>query len=142
MFDFCVDEEVVCVYSSDELSRYTAPYFTVESLDGEKKYEFRKAECSRKIDKILLYATVPVKKVIGEAEVDTVLIDCPERIWEMTRHAAGIDREQFEQYYSGSRRAVAYVLKYAVRYPHPAELVEYGIKRAPQSFVYVKMSAQ
>lgn len=113
------------------------PDYAEKILDGKKKYEFRKTECSRKIDKILLYATAPVKKVIGEVEVDAVLIDCPERIWEMMRHGAGIDREQFEQYYSGSRRAVAYVLKHAVRYPHPAELAKYGIKRAPQSFVYV-----
>lgn len=34
VFDFCVDEEIVRVYSSDELSRYAAPYFTVESLYG------------------------------------------------------------------------------------------------------------
>lgn len=117
------------------------PDYAEKILDGKKHYEFRKILCSRKIDRILLYATAPIKKVVGEVEVSEVLIDCPEKIWKMTCHGAGIDREHFAQYYNGSRKAVAYVLKHAVRYQQPRELAEYGMERAPQSFVYVDSQA-
>lgn len=117
------------------------PEYARKILDGKKKYEFRKSTCRKKVDKILLYATSPVKKIVGEAEVVEVLTDSPEKIWEMTRDGAGIDYETFEQYYGG-RRAVAYVLGHVTRYAREEELMEYGIKRAPQSFVYVDTRKQ
>lgn len=50
-------------------------------LNGTKKYEFRKKACKRQIDKILIYCTTPIMKVVGEAEVEDILIDNPEVIW-------------------------------------------------------------
>ena len=49
-------------------------------LNGTKRYEFRKRVCKRHVDKILIYSTTPVMKVVGEAEVEDVLVDVPEAI--------------------------------------------------------------
>jgi len=49
-------------------------------LKGQKSYEFRKTLCKQKVDKILIYSTSPVMKVVGEAEVETVLKGEPDYI--------------------------------------------------------------
>ena len=39
-------------------------------LNGTKRYEFRKKVCKRHVDKILIYSTTPIMKVVGN-EVGT-----------------------------------------------------------------------
>ena len=111
----------------------------VENIfNGTKKYEFRKIACKRHVDKILIYSTTPIMKVVGEAEVEDVLIDKPEAIWKKTQKKSGIDKLFFDQYYVDRDKAVAYKLKNVVKYREPKELKEYGISNAPQSFLYVE----
>ena len=43
-----------------------------------------KKACKRHVDKILIYSTNPIMRVVGEAEVEAVLIDNPEIIWKKT----------------------------------------------------------
>lgn len=106
-------------------------------LNGTKVYEFRKNACKRHIDKILIYSTNPIMKVVGEAEVEDVLIDAPEIIWEKTEKKSGIDKDFFDKYYCDRDKAVAYKLKNVIEYVKPRELKDYGINSAPQSFQYV-----
>ena len=35
-------------------------------LNGTKKYEFRKKACKRHVDKILIYSTNPIMRVVGK----------------------------------------------------------------------------
>ena len=77
-------------------------------------------------------------RVVGEAEVEEVLIDNPEIIWKKTQKKSGIDKKFFDQYYEDREQAVAYKLKNVVQYKEPKELKEFGIRSAPQSFQYVK----
>lgn len=106
-------------------------------LNGSKLYEFRKKACKRHVDKIIIYSTTPVMKVVGEAEVEEVLIDDPESIWERTQKRSGIDKLFFDQYYENREQAVAYKLRNVKKYAKPKELREYGVLSAPQSFQYV-----
>lgn len=107
-------------------------------LNGTKRYEFRKTACKRHVDKIIIYSTTPIMKIVGEAEVEDILIDNPEVIWEKTQEKSGIDKIFFDQYYEDRDKAVAYKLKNIKKYKQPKELKEYGISSAPQSFLYVE----
>ena len=115
------------------------PVHVKKIMNGKKSYEFRKKACKKPVDKILIYSTTPVMKVVGEAEVEDILIDQPENIWKKTRQKSGIDKAFFDQYYRDREQAVAYKLKNVVEYKMPRDLREYGIKNAPQSFQYVEM---
>lgn len=79
-------------------------------FNGTKRYEFRK-EYVKPVDRILIYSTSPVMKVMGEAEIEDILVDTPEIIWERTKEKAGIDKRFFDRYYAGRNQAVAYKLK-------------------------------
>ena len=38
-------------------------------IKGKKKYEFRKFTCRKEVKTILLYATHPIKAIVGEAKI-------------------------------------------------------------------------
>ena len=107
-------------------------------LNGTKRYEFRKKVCKRHVDKILIYSTTPIMKVVGEAEVEEVLVYNPEAIWKKTKTKSGIDKKFFDQYYKNRDQAVAYKLRNVIKYRQPKELKEYGVSSAPQSFRYIE----
>lgn len=113
------------------------PEFVKRIMCGQKKYEFRKRQCKQKVDKIIIYSTNPIMKVVGEAQVETVLVDDPEKIWDITKEESGIERDYFDEYYRGRAQAVAYKLECIVEYPQPRSLADYGITTAPQSFCYL-----
>ncbi len=106
-------------------------------LRGQKSYEFRKVSCKQKVDKIFMYSTSPVMKVVGEAEVEAVLTGEPDYIWTLTKKEAGIGKKFYDKYYEHSKLAVAYKLCNVVEYSKPKELDYYGVKNAPQSFCYI-----
>lgn len=113
------------------------PQYVEKILNGTKRYEFRKNACRRHVDKIVIYSTTPIMKVVGEAKVEDVLIGEPENIWEKTEENSGIDKKFFDQYYEGRKHAVAYKLTNVIEYREPKKLKDYGISVAPQSFRYI-----
>lgn len=114
------------------------PQHVENILNGSKRYEFRKKACKRHVDKILIYSTTPIMKVVGEAEIEDVLVDNPENIWKKTKNKSGIDKIFFDQYYENRNQAVAYKLKNVIKYKVPKELKDYGVSSAPQSFQYIE----
>ncbi|WP_342540474.1 ASCH domain-containing protein [Heyndrickxia sp. FSL K6-6286] len=113
------------------------PRFVEKIISGEKRYEFRKVKAKLPPEKIIIYSTSPVSQVIGEAEVENILIDTPENLWSKTSDYSGIDETFYQDYYRNKQEAIAYQLKNVTVYPEPKELKEYGINAAPQSFAYV-----
>ena len=113
------------------------PEYVERIISGEKKYEFRKSVCKRKVDKIIIYSTSPVMKVVGEADIKEILVDNPEKIWAITKKKSGVKKEFFDKYYEGKEEAIAYELEHVVAYENPKKLLDYGIKTAPQSFCYI-----
>lgn len=113
------------------------PKYAKVILQGEKEYEFRKKRCRDGITKIVFYSSSPQKQVVGEAEIEEIIEGSPTKIWEIAKHAAGITRKAFYDYYRGRHTAVAYKLKNVVVYEEPKELSDYGISHAPQSYVYI-----
>lgn len=113
------------------------PAYTEKILSGEKKYEFRKRLCQENIDKIYLYATSPVKKVVGEAEVIEKCFMDKNKLWETTQKKAGITVDFYVQYFQNQTHAGAYKLGETIRYENPMELESFGVNFVPQSYVYI-----
>ena len=114
------------------------PEYVSNILNGKKKYEFRKNACKKEIEKMIIYSTSPISKVVGEARIEKVYIDTPTNIWQLTNKYAGINKEAYEHYYEGRNSAVAYKLSDVIRYDVPRRLEEYGLKNAPQSYYYIE----
>ena len=106
-------------------------------LDGVKKYEFRKVIARSNISTLIIYETAPVKSIVAEVEILGILTSSPDDLWEQTKKAAGISKKFFDEYFEGRETAYAYQLGRIKLYDEPKCLMDYGIKAAPQSFVYV-----
>ena len=78
------------------------------------------------------------KKIVAEAEVENTLIDNPKVIWEITKNHSGITKDFFDIYYEKKDQAIVYKLSKIIAYAEPLSLNDFGIKTAPQSFVYIK----
>ena len=106
-------------------------------IKGIKKYEYRKVVAKKDISSIIIYETTPVKGIVAEAEVIHVLMCSPEELWKLTKRESGISKEFFDEYFGEKKIAYAYELGKVKVYDEPKTLSEYGIKAAPQSFVYI-----
>lgn len=107
-------------------------------LAGTKRFEFRKTRCRESIESILIYSTAPIMKIVAEVEVTEIIEGSPQSVWSRTSSAAGIDRSFFDKYYDGKENAVAYALGQITQYRKPLGLADFGVKAAPQSYVYVR----
>lgn len=114
------------------------PEYVEKIFDGSKRYEYRRIACKDPINKIIIYATSPIKKVVGEVIVEDVLSASPTALWEKTKKEAGISRKFFREYFNGKRSACAYKLGKVEKYDTPKNLSDMGIYQAPQSFIYIE----
>ena len=113
------------------------PEYVNKILSGEKKYEFRKRLSSSEIDAIVIHSTDPIQRVVGEVEVVDTLKMNPSILWEITKNSAGISFNKYSDYFINCDNACAYQLGRVIVYRPSMTLDEFGIKHAPQSFVYI-----
>ena len=107
-------------------------------LNGRKKYEFRKIVAKQTINSILIYETSPTMKIVAEVDVKGVLTGAPNEIWQQTYNSSGITKEYFDAYFKGRKIAHAYKLGKIKIFESAKTLSDYGIKSAPQSFIYLE----
>lgn len=114
------------------------PEFAYKIFDGTKKYEFRRNIFKNKdVRRILVYASSPVQRIIGEFEISAILHEDIETLWNITRHASGITREYYIQYFEDKTKAFAIEIGTTVLYGVPLSLSDINVSCAPQSFYYL-----
>lgn len=115
------------------------PCFAELILNGTKKYEYRRTIFSRAdVQKVIVYASSPVKKIVGEFQIDEIIWDKPESIWLRTCTSAGISRDLFSQYFIGKDKGYAISIKHNLKYTVPID--PWNILpnfTPPQSFMYI-----
>lgn len=118
------------------------PQHIEKILSGEKRYEYRKLVPSN-IQYMIVYATAPAKQVVALIEVESIIKDSPEELWEITKEYSGISKEYFMNYFSNCDIAYAIKFKSVYEFDHPRPLTFFkDVARAPQSFVYLKESIE
>lgn len=116
------------------------PEFVDRIISGEKSYEFRRVLYKRNdISRIVVYASSPVCRIVGEIEVASLLTDTPESLWQKTKDKAGISEQFFFAYFSGRDKANAIEVKAFHPYDEHIKLKDkYPSLVPPQSFCYVE----
>lgn len=115
------------------------PEFVKKIFSGEKKYEFRKVAFKNKnVENVVIYASKPISKIVGEFSIEKVIQDNPRKIWERTKKYSGVDEKFFKDYFKGKDKGYAIEVKKCKEYSTPLSLEEFGINYAPQSFVYLR----
>lgn len=109
-------------------------------LTGEKRYEYRK-RIPLDINYLIVYATAPTKKIVALIEVDMVMKDTPQNIWDVTQSESGVSYEFFMNYFNGVSTAYAIKFRNIYRLSTPIDITAIdGVKSAPQAYQYVDTS--
>lgn len=114
------------------------PEYVEEIFDGLKRYEYRRKCPNCQVSQIVIYETSPVSKVVGTVDVDEMLGTAPHVLYDMTKKFAGISEDGYNKYFKGTNVAYAYSINHSVIFSHPASIKEYGLRGAPQSYVYLE----
>lgn len=116
------------------------PRFARAILDGAKTVELRRTRPALNSGaSVLLYASTPIKAVVGYADIIEVIEAHPSLFWSEHRDATAISGLDFDRYFEGSDIAVGLRLHRVVKAPSPIplrSLRRLGIE-PPQSWRYL-----
>ena len=115
------------------------PTFCKMIFSDQKVYEYRKRIFTRKdVDKVYVYATKPICRIVGYFTIDEVIADKKNDLWEKTHKDGGISKEYFDAYFKNSDTAYAIKIGQVVKLDTPID-PKSVIKdfHAPQNFMYV-----
>ena len=115
------------------------PEFANLIFEGSKRFEFRKSIFKNNdIKTVVVYASSPVQKVIGEFEIEHIISDDLDSLWAKTKKFAGISRAYFDEYYVDKEIGFAIKIKKTKKYRNPLCLKKDLGLLPPQSFLYLR----
>jgi len=113
------------------------PEYAFKIFNGTKLFEFRKAIFKNPaVKKVIVYASSPVQRVIGEFEIDEILNYEKNQLWELTKLHSGISEDFFFQYFKEKQDGYAIRIKNTTMYQHSKCLKADFNLLPPQSFAY------
>ena len=114
------------------------PEFVSKIFDGSKTYEYRRVIFKRtEVTTVIIYASGPIKKVIGEFEIGEILHEEPQALWVKTGDKAGLTKRRFLEYFENVEKGYAIMVKQARMYDAPLPLNSFMVSSPPQSFMYL-----
>jgi predicted transcriptional regulator len=114
------------------------PKFALRIFDGSKRYEYRRSIFKRgEVTKIVVYASDPIQKVIGEFEIGDILHEEPQALWAKTGKHAGITKKRFLEYFRNKTKGYAIQVSSTRMYDVPLPLNSFMVSSPPQSFMYL-----
>ena len=112
------------------------PRYAEAILTGTKKWEFRTRRFQRTPDKVFIYCSTPVRKVVGVFETGKIISGSPNKIWKMCGKEGTISKKEFFEYFN-YKIVYAIQISRAKKLDVPIELNSLGKSRPPQSFYYI-----
>jgi len=113
------------------------PEYAFKIFDGTKKFEFRRSIFkNQNVKSVIVYASTPIQKVIGEFEIEEVINCDLSTLWELTQEFSGISEEFYYSYFANKKQGFAIKIKNTTKYAYPKCLREDFDLVPPQCFVY------
>ena len=114
------------------------PEFALKIFNGSKRYEYRRAIFkNQEVSRVIVYASDPIKQIIGEFEIEDILYEEPQSLWVKTKHHAGISEKRFFNYFTNKSKGFAIKIKATRVYDDPLPLSSFMISSPPQSYMYL-----
>jgi predicted transcriptional regulator len=115
------------------------PQFAEQIFDGTKKFEYRRTIFKNEnIKTVVVYASSPIQKVIGEFEIETILKYDLDKLWKKTQKYAGIGKEYFYRYFENKEQGFAIKIAKTKKYKRGLCLKNDFNLNPPQSFLYLQ----
>ena len=115
------------------------PEFALKIFDGSKRYEYRRAIFkNQEVSRVIVYASDPIKQIIGEFEIEDILHEELQSLWVKTKRHAGISEKRFFNYFTNKTKGYAIKVKATRVYEDPLQLSNFMISSPPQSYMYLR----
>jgi len=111
-------------------------------MNGQKTYEFRKVPFRKhEVTIAYIYATYPIKKIVGSFRVGDIIEDQPESLWKRLNEFSGLDEQEFFNYFKNSEKGFAIEIKDVEKFEDPLDPTKEILDFVPpQSFRYMNFS--
>lgn len=86
------------------------PEFVEKIFNGTKKYEYRKIVPKLDVESIIIYATSPIKAIVGEVKIVQKILTLKNELWNITKKYSGITKEYYDSYFKNEKIAFAFKL--------------------------------
>jgi predicted transcriptional regulator len=121
------------------------PEYANKIFEGLKTVELRRVRPRlREDDIVIVYASCPEKALVGWFEVEEIIEEHPNKLWNKVENKAGINRKTFDTYYQGASLGYGIILKRTFPFEQPIDLEiikqKWSEFRPPQSYHYLKPS--
>lgn len=113
------------------------PQYVEKIFSGEKLYELRRKIFQKDVKIIVVYASSPVMQVIGEVDIEKIISDTPFNIFDKFKENICISQKEYFDYFDNADIAYAIKIQKVRKYLSPKRLNDFGIQRAPQSYIYL-----
>jgi len=114
------------------------PEYAELIFTGKKKFEFRRTIFkNRNVKTVVVYASSPIQKVIGEFQIESILQSDLDNLWKVTKKYAGIDKDLFFEYFNNKEDGFAIKIAKTTKYRKPLCIKEDFNLLPPQSFLYL-----
>lgn len=114
------------------------PKYVKEIQTGNKLYEFRKSIFKQETDEILVYESSPTKQIVGKIYIENIIEDTPQQLWDNFNDFAGINYNDFFEYFKGKEKGYAIKIKQFETFSDPINPYEENPNfTPPQSFAYI-----
>ena len=114
------------------------PKYVKQIEQGVKLYEFRKSIFKQNAQEIWVYASAPMKQIVGKIYIDNIIEDTPKNLWLNFKDYAGINKEDFFKYFDGKEKGYAIKIKEFEVFKKPINpYKERKDFTPPQSYAYL-----
>lgn len=110
-------------------------------ISGEKGIEFRKSKFKESIERVFIYesGTKKKNKIVGMFEIEKIVSDTPENLYDEYRDIAGISKEKYLEYFKNKDIAYGYIIKnFKQCFLNPNNC--FNNFKAPQNYMYLDNS--
>ncbi|OPY50579.1 MAG: 50S ribosomal protein L22/unknown domain fusion protein [Methanosaeta sp. PtaU1.Bin112] len=116
------------------------PKYIESIINGQKRYEFRKTIFRRNyINNAYIYATSPVKKIVGAFRIGEIIEDQPSNLWVRFNGLSGLNKDEFFSYFQDQDIGFAIEITDVEVFEPPIDPTETNPDFVPpQSFCYVR----
>ena len=114
------------------------PEYALAIERGEKLIEFRKQPIADTVTKIYVYASFPIKRIIGSFDVKSIQCESVEHLWQCYSKVGCISKSKYDEYFDGKETAYGIHIENYKKLSHYKDPKEFDCGfRAPQSFLYL-----
>ena len=113
------------------------PQYANAILKKEKTVEFRKKVFKNEVDRVYIYSSSPVKRIVGYFTIDKIIEAKPKKLWNDFNDVGSIDKKSFFEYFDNSKIGFSICLNEVCEFDKhidPRDIFESFT--APQSYCY------